>query len=141
MTAMAAGRRRDGGTGGGAFAPVANVFAGFVLQGVLQVALAIAGLALVRATNPAAPASGPTHDNPWLGPIMVVTLLPGVVPWFAIVVVRGLGGLRGPREAQIAAVVLGVLLSAGIVAIAAFAALGLGLAGVVCPADAYECPL
>lgn len=125
------------------FAPSLNVLVGMVVQGLLLVMLAIGGVALIHATNPSTPPENARSvDNDLATWIIVGVVLVGAVPWLSLLVTRWMGGLGGAgTPARTTAIVLWLVMFAVLIAIAALAAAAMALSAIVCPVDAYECPL
>lgn len=74
--------------------------------------------------------------------VMLSVLLAGGMPWLSLIVTQRMGGVAGAGQgAKGAVAVQWLILFVGLVRAATFAGFGLGISAVLCPADAYECPL
>lgn len=122
--------------------PVAVIIGLLAQVAVLGVGSVIA-LLLLALTNPDRQAAGgDTLENEALWPIAIVCLLPSIVPWMVFIITARLSSWRETATGmRVLSVLLGVAGYVGILFLVFCAGFILLLSSVVCPVDAYECPL
>lgn len=139
---MSAQPGTDDGAGGWS-APIVSVIAGMLAQGILLALMTFGGLAVLSVTNPDRPPQGATSiDNSLAAWVIVPVLAVGAMPWLSALIMQRMGTWdRAASEAKAVAVVLWLALFVALAGCAVFAAFVLRVSAIVCPVDAYECPL
>jgi 4-amino-4-deoxy-L-arabinose transferase-like glycosyltransferase len=124
-------------------APIVGVVAGMLAQAMLLALMTLGGLAVLRVTNPEPPPRGATSiDNPLGSWVIVAVLAVGMMPWLSALIMQRMRAWgRAAPAAKAVAVVLWLALFLALAGCAVVAAFFLRVSAIVCPVDAYECPL